>query len=357
MHSSIYLTGSTIDAQEVVASGPDADWRSLAMTKLTRYGLKVVNPLEFPWTPEHAGVQDLNEGLNIKVQRSLELIDQCDAVLANLNRSSYGTAMEIFYAYRRGKVVTVVGPSPFSPWVLSHSQARFGDIQHALNYIIEEQVQPSILPSALQYEALLSERYEQLPPSGEPDYKFIGGDLPILILAPHATAYWREGEFQEADAYTGAMAHLINRSCNCHSLLTCYCCVADPCWYLETPFRRAFADIVKSGQVGLVLVLLGSLWQESPGLKLYADAYGEEYAQRLKGKLTKLEPVSLEALDDRLGVLPRFAQEELGVPTVVMRMHKRYRMPRLQPKPFVQLHEALKDFLIETGTELTRSKS
>ena len=167
MHSSIYLTGSTIDAQEVVASGPDADWRSLAMTKLTRYGLKVVNPLEFPWIPEYAGAQDLNEGLNIKVQRSLELIDQCDAVLANLNRSSYGTAMEIFYAYRRGKVVTVVGPSPFSPWVLSHSQARFGDIQHALNYIIEEQVQPSVLPWALQYEALLAERYEQLPPSGD----------------------------------------------------------------------------------------------------------------------------------------------------------------------------------------------
>src|SRR5262249_47337307 len=147
MQSSIYLTGGTIDAQDVVAFGPDADWRSLAMTKLARYGLRVVNPLEFAWTSEHTSAQDLDEGLNIldeglnlRVQRSLELIDQCDAVLANLNRSSYGTAMEIFYAYRRGKVVTVVGPSPFSPWVLSHSQARFGDIQHALDYIIEEQV-------------------------------------------------------------------------------------------------------------------------------------------------------------------------------------------------------------------------
>jgi hypothetical protein len=357
MHSSIYLTGGTIDSQDVVALGPEADWRSLAMTKLAHYGMRVVNPLEFAWTVEDTIGQDLNDGLNIRVQRSLELIDQCDAVLANLNRSSYGTAMEIFYAYRRGKVVTVVGQSPFSPWVLSHSQARFGDIERALNYIIEDQVKPSVLPWALQYEALLAERYEQLPPSGEPDYKFLGGELPVLVLAPHATAYWREGEFQEADAYTGTMAALLNRLCLNHSMLTCYCCVADPCWYLETPFRGALADIVKAGQVGLVLVLLGSFWHESPGLKIHADAQGEDYANRLRAKLKGLEPVVIEPMDDRLGALHRFASEELAVPTVVLKMHKRYRMPRLTPEPFVLLHEALRDFIFEIGKDLMGSKS
>lgn len=357
MLSSIYLTGGTTDVQDVHPQGPDADWRSQAMTKLARYGLKVINPLEFAWTSEPANGHDFSDGLTFKVQRSLELIDQCDAVLANLNRSSYGTAMEIFYAFRRGKVVTVVGPSPFSPWVLSHSQARFGDIQHALDYIIEEQTQPSMLPWALQYEALLAERYEQLPPAGEPDYKFIGGEIPVLTLAPHATAYWREGEFQEAAAYTGSMAALLNRLCFCHALLTCYCSLADPCWYLETPFRRAFADIVKAGQVGLVLILLGASWHEAPGLTIHADAQAEDLAQRLKAKLSSLEPVVSETIDDRLGVLQRFASQELGVATIVLKMHKRYRMPRLQPEPFVLLNETLKEFILETGTELTRSKS
>lgn len=31
-----------------------------------------------------------------------------------------------------------------------------------------------------------------MPPYGEPDYKFAGGDIPVLVIAPHATAFWRE---------------------------------------------------------------------------------------------------------------------------------------------------------------------
>src|SRR5271154_2046317 len=139
------------------------------------------------------------------------MIDQCDTLLANLNKPNYGTPMEIFYAHRRGKVVTVVGQSPFSPWVLSHSQARFQDIDRALDFLIGEPPQFDPVAWALQYEGVLAERYEQLPPAGEPDYQFLGGELPVLILAPHATAFFREGEFQDADSFTGSMAALIHR--------------------------------------------------------------------------------------------------------------------------------------------------
>jgi hypothetical protein len=358
LSSSIYLTGGTIDSQDVVSALPEADWRSLAMTKLQRYGLRVINPLEFAWGNENACEQELlNDGLTLRVRRALELIDQCDALLANLNRSSYGTAMEIFYAYRRGKVVTVVGQSPFSPWVLSHSQARFGDMEHALDYIIEEQPQPSLLFWALQNEALLAENYEQLPPAGEPDYRFLGGQVPVLTCAPHATAHWKEGEFEEAAAYTGSMAALLNRVSGCHSLITSSCCVADPLWYLETPFRRAFADIVKTGQIGLILILLGTLWHEAPGLQILASPHAQEYASRLRMKLMALEPVSSEYPDDRIGALHQFAAQELGVATIVLKMHKRYRMPKLQPEGFSALTEAINEFLREVGGELARSKS
>lgn len=172
MLSSIYLTGSSLEnyfnPYAEAAYAHQADWRSFALTKLQRYGLKVVNPLEIAWSrpdlPDEAlSAVDLEENIDHRVQRSLELIDQCDALLANLGQSSYGTAMEIFYAYRRRKMVTVVGHSPFSPWVLSHSQARFGDVEHALDYIIGEQPHSQPVQWALQYEALLAERYEELP--------------------------------------------------------------------------------------------------------------------------------------------------------------------------------------------------
>jgi len=207
----------------------------------------------------------------------------------------------------------------------------------------------------------LSERYEQLPPAGEADYRFIGGELPILAMAPHATAYWHEGEFQECDSFTGSMCALLNRTCGCHAMLSNYCCVADPCWYLQTPMRRAFTDVVTAGQIGLVVMLLGSSWHEAPGLQVtgygpVASVY-EDYVNRFKLKLGALEPVATEAAGDyQVRPLVGFAAEKLAVPVIVVKMHKRYRMPRLQPELHMQLIKLLNDFISEAGVELARSR-
>jgi hypothetical protein len=365
MMSSVYLTGDSLQAQDLLelqSLQTAPDWRAFAMTKLRRYGLKIVNPLEFTWSGNQAEVPgELGESTDLRVRRALDLIDQSDVLLANLNRSSYGTAMELFYAHQRGKMVTVVGQSPFNPWIVSHSRARFEDINEAIEYIVGEKPQVLPLNWALQYEALLAERYEQFPPAGEPDYRFLGGQKPVLIMAPHATAFWREGEFHEPDAYTGSMAALLHRITDCHALFSNYCCVADPCWYLETPMRRAFGDIVKSGQIGMVVFLLGSSWHEAPGIQL--SCYGpsphqcEDYVTRLKNVLAPIEPVLEDNGDYQVAPLIRFCAEELAVPTIVLKLHKRYRMPRLQMKSFAQLANRLREFLDETGTDLQRSMS
>jgi len=356
MAASIYLTGSNIEPIESMGQLPEPDWRALAMSRLQRYGLKVVNPLQLTWS-----ASDREEGIERRVRRALDLIDQCDALLANLLRPSYGTAMEMFYAYRRGKVVTVVGQSPFSPWVLSHSQARFTDMDHALDYLIEEPPAFDPVNWALQYESYLSDHYEQLPPDGEPDYQFLGGDLPVLVLAPHATAFFREGEFQEPDTFTGAMGALLHRLSRCHTLTGFYCCVADPMSHLETPMARALADIVKAGQIGLAVILLGSSWPESTGLQVYGygpdPAAVEDFASRFRLRLSSLEPVAADVPEPQLGPLTDFAAEGLNIPVAVVKMHKRYRMPRLQPEPFVQVVGLLKELIEEVGIELLRSCS
>jgi len=361
VQSSIYLTGDQINAQLLSAQSAWPDWRSVAVNKLQMHGMRVINPLELAYSQLDRQDEPVTEEIEHRVRRALELIDQADAVLANLTRSSYATAMEMFYAFRRGKLVTVVGQSPFSPWVLSHSQARFGEVDDAIDYLIGEQPH-SPLNWALQYEALLSERYEQFPPAGEPDYKFIGGELPVLVMAPHATAYWREGEFYEVDSFTGSMAALLNRMSGCHALISHYCCVADPCWYMQTPMRRAFSDIVKAGQIGLVVILLGSSWHEGPGLHI--TSYGpaadvcENYATRLKMKLSSLEPVATEALADyHVRPILHYTAEELSCPVIVVRMHKRYRMPKLQLEQFMHLVRRLNDFVSEAGIELVRSRT
>ncbi len=361
MLASVYLTGDSLNAHQVLGDLAGPDWRSSAVQKLENYGLRVVNPLELAWNIETGATIDISDSANKKVRRALDLIDECDALLANIERSSYGTAMEMFYAYRRGKMVTVIGPSPYSPWVVSHSQARFNDMERAVNYLIDKHPHAAPLNWALHYEAQLSERYEQMPPAGEPDYKFLGGSLPVLVVAPHATAYWREGEFKGQDSFTGSLASICNRLALCHSMLTTYCCAADPCWYLETPFRRALTDIVKAGKVGLVVMILGSNWEEAPGLQVSTYGPTEEacypYINLLTERLSKLEPVVPGSFDHPVRPLALFIAEVLGIPTIIVRLHKRYRMPRLQPQPFSAVATLLSEFVSETGVELARSQS
>ncbi len=374
--SSIYLTGGTIDPAQLsqyttvtLSSSGSADWRTFAMTRLQNHGVRVINPLEMAWSEvDFSDAIDLTGSADQRIKWALDLIDQSDGLLANLERPSYATAMEMFYAHRRGKMVTVVGPAPFNPWVTNHSQARFSELDQALQYIIGQH--PHSPPSdwAIQFESQLAERYEQLPPSSEPDYKFLGGTKPVLVLAPHATAYFREGEFHEQESFTGSMAALMNRMTGCHSLVSNYCLAADPCWYLETPFRRVFTDIVKAGGVGLVVMLLGSTWLEAPAVQI--SSYGpssstsasssftsahEDYEKRLKFKLCELDAVGGRAFDHYLSPLANFAANELNLPVVIVRLHKRYRMPKLQALHFIKATELLASFVKEAGDELAKA--
>lgn len=354
MSPAIYLTGSTIETGSFTEGRSEPDWRSSAMSRLQRYGISVINPLDLVFAPAAEA-----DAVEPRVRKALDLIDQCDAVLANLVKPTYGTAMEIFYAHRQGKMVTVVGNSPFSPWVLSHSKARFESMDPALEFLIGET--PHIDPVAwcLQYEHSLSNRYEEFPRSGEPDYQFFGGDLPILVVAPHATAHFREGEFQEADAFTGSIAGLLNRTARNHSLISSYCLAADPYWHLQTPLRKAFASIVAAGKIRLVIFLLGAPWQHTPGIQVRAwgpeASSFDDYGSALKYKLSSLEPVADDQSEQYAAPLLKFAAGDLKISSIELRLHKHYRMPRLEPQLFRRLINLLSDYIVQTGADLSRS--
>ncbi|MBY0550680.1 MAG: nucleoside 2-deoxyribosyltransferase [Candidatus Obscuribacterales bacterium] len=354
MMSSIYITQEVVEISSLAAMGAEPDWRAIAISKLHQHGLTVVNPIDWALTRE----TESEIGIEKRVRRALDLIDQCDAVLANLNKSNYGTAMEIFYAHRQGKTVTVVGQPPFSPWILQHSQARFEDMSRAIGFLIEEGMQPDVLNRALQFESHLQERSEQFPSGGEGDYQFFGGEMPILVFAPHATSYFREGDFKEADAYTGSLAASVNRTSLAHALVSSYCMAADPCCYTETPMIRTLAEVVKTGQIGLVVAVVGAAWHESHAFTI--ETYGTEgstYATLLRERLSELDEVGTSRDSDDVRVLQRFITEQLSVPSIVLRVNRRFRMPKLQPEAFLALNAALSRFVRECGWEMLRSAS
>lgn len=66
-------------------------------------------------------------------------IDESDALLVNHPKPSVGTAMEIFYAWQKEKMVIVVCPKgvPRSSWLIYHSYRIFETFEEAYQYLEE----------------------------------------------------------------------------------------------------------------------------------------------------------------------------------------------------------------------------
>lgn len=68
------------------------------------------------------------------VEKDKRDIDACDALLVNHPKPSVGTAMEILYAWERGKAIVVVAPRDMaiSPWLRYHATKIVHSFEDAL---------------------------------------------------------------------------------------------------------------------------------------------------------------------------------------------------------------------------------
>lgn len=95
----------------------DADcnnWRDYAREHLK---CETIDPMR----RDYRGVED--QHIADIVAGDLADIDECDFVLANCTRPSWGTAMEIYYAWTRSKRIYAIVKEgmPISPWLRFHS--------------------------------------------------------------------------------------------------------------------------------------------------------------------------------------------------------------------------------------------
>ncbi len=103
------------------------DWRVYAKKHLTG---ETIDPMRRDYRGREA--EHVNEIVNLDKIDVLE----CDIVLANASKPSWGTAMEILFAWMNGKpVVSVVPDGPVSPWVKKHSTMVLQSLDEAINRI------------------------------------------------------------------------------------------------------------------------------------------------------------------------------------------------------------------------------
>lgn len=355
MPSSVYLSGPSIPLSD--PSVPiSTDWKSYAASTFIRSGITVANPLDLDLTGFITNVDESSGA----VKHSLSLIDRADSLLANITQVTESATMEMFYAHRQGKQVVVVGNEPFSPWVLFHSEARFNKLKEALYYLVNQPVNFDTIEWSTQFEGQLKKHSEQYPPEGELDFEYYGGEIPILILAPHSTAFFQEGNWHTSESYTGSLAVLLHKLTGCHSLISSYCSVADPASYLNSPYVNFLSQLTKKTNLKLVLVLHGIENWNSPH-ELILNSWNKsslinktEYLNLLISmlKVKDFKEIGYDSSDiisSGAKTINHLLFEDFSIPMIKIDIHKRYRQPKLHPTLYSSLHTALAQFLMLVG--------
>ncbi len=117
----VYLAGPIFGCDDAECR----QWRDQAK-HLLGGSIKTLNPMR----RDYRGRED--DAAGEIVRGDLADIKECDVVLANVSRPSWGTAMEIAIASRAGKPVFAFGASdPISPWLTHHCECIFVDLQQA----------------------------------------------------------------------------------------------------------------------------------------------------------------------------------------------------------------------------------
>lgn len=101
------------------------DWREIAKERLLTETLD-------PMRRDYRGKED--ESVDEIVRGDLEDIEQSQFVLVNATRPSWGTAMEIVYAYQgqRATIVAFVGDARVSPWLRYHCDSIHKTVEKAV---------------------------------------------------------------------------------------------------------------------------------------------------------------------------------------------------------------------------------
>ncbi len=357
MSGLIYLSGPSNKTND--PSVPiSADWKTYAASTFLKSGITVANPIELDLS---GFISSVDESGNA-VKYSLNLIDRADSILANIVQITESTTMEIFYAHRQGKRVVVVGNEPFNPWILFHSEKRFSKLREALDYIVS---QPSAIDSIAwsnEFESNLVKKSEQYPPIGEPDFEYYGGDLPVLVIAPNSTSFFRDGNLYPSVSYSGSLSVLLHRLTKCHSLIGSHCLAADPMCYLNSPFTTFVGQLIKKANIKLILILRGLEWSNPNDIVLSSWNKSSlinkaEYLNLLTSMLRVKEfkeigydsPELISGYGKNIKTLSNLLFEDFSIPTLDIEIHKRYRTPNLHPTLYSNLYTALAQFLMLVG--------
>lgn len=123
----LYLCGAINGCTDSEAK----DWRERVKSELGRH-YTILDPMR----RDYRGVED--DSVTAIVQGDITDIKASDVVLVAADRPSWGTAMELFFAFTQGKYTVVVcGAERVSPWLRFHASNLFWTLDAAVAHLRE----------------------------------------------------------------------------------------------------------------------------------------------------------------------------------------------------------------------------
>ena len=128
------------DAQTIYLSGPIMDERPDQAVTWREYAKQQLGDRFVLLDPMRRNFKDREvDSANEIVEFDLQDVREADIILVNYNKTSIGTAMEVFYAsHDLGKFVVAFSPFSFqdcSPWMVKHCTKILPTLDAAIGYI------------------------------------------------------------------------------------------------------------------------------------------------------------------------------------------------------------------------------
>ncbi len=122
----IYLSGPVFNT-----SDEDQKWRQYIKKEILAKGFEVIDPLELR---DYRGLEE--EKMVEIVEKDLKDLKKSDILLIYAPKPSWGTAMEIVYAYLQSKqIITVAPEKEISPWLKYHTDILVSSFKELLEVL------------------------------------------------------------------------------------------------------------------------------------------------------------------------------------------------------------------------------
>ena len=207
---------------------------------------------------------------------------------------------------------------------------------------------------AITFENSQRARYREFPPQNSSGLVFLKGEIPILVIASHATAHLRMNIIKYEEHYTGALSTMLHALTGSYALYTHWASEIDPNYYDHAPFKEKLSNILQEHGIRFVLDLHGTVAQTNediyPGIGTEKEfLLGDDFYLDKLEESAESEGLILGGLHvfaaSRQMTIAKFAAWNLGIPAMQLEINRRLRRPENNPSDFERLVKFLNRFI------------